>query len=496
MNVFLPIRRHAHAFPDRTAIVVDGTELTYGHLQRITAIVSARLAQAGVQKGDVVALSMRRPGAYLLTALGVARLGGVVSPFDVTWPAERASAILDRHKVHTLVRDFAEEWRHPSLPEHRYLSAKEVTAPMATGAPLEIPEIAMDVGGAPWLIALSSGTTGTPKSIPQTHDRAVLTACLPTTVSPSADLSRVLVFAAANLSMAMNAILHQLISGRTVVLASVLTPENFFAVVERDRPTHVKTSAGNAKGLVAYAAESLPDSRERCKSVRGMNIAGSAASPTLRARIEQYICSGLEVNYGGSEVGRVAQATKETLAARAGSAGRLRPWVRVEAVDDSGRPLPAGQPGVLRVKSALLVSGYVGDVQATARAFRDGWFYPGDTGSVDDAGYLTLTGRVDEVLNIGGNKIDPFTIEAVLDAQPGIRESAVLAVPAKDGTPVLVAVVVAPGPVDEAALKQVCEERLGRSRVPARIVTAKNIARNAGGKIMRREMAARLAAKP
>jgi acyl-CoA synthetase (AMP-forming)/AMP-acid ligase II len=496
MNVFSPIRRNAHAAPDRTALIVDGKHLTYRQLVQITGAISARLAQAGVRRADVVALSLRLPGAYLLTALGVARLGGVVTPFDVSWPAEKSSAILGRHKVRALISDSREQWRHPSLPTDGYLSAKEVMEPLPAGSTIEIPSVANDVGAEPWIIALSSGTTGTPKSIPQTHDRAILTACLPTTVSPAADLSRVLVFAGASLSMAMNAILYQLIGGRTAVLTSALTPENFFTVVERDQPTHVKTSAGNAGGLVIHAAQSLADSREKCRSVRGMNIAGSAASPILRAQLEKYICPNLEINYGGSEVGRVAQATAETLAARPASAGRLRPWVEMQVVDSEDRPVPAGQFGILRVRSPLLVSGYIGDPQATARAFRDGWFYSGDTGQVDSAGYLNLAGRVDDLLNLGGTKIDPFTIEAVLDAQPGVQESAVLSVQSKQDVAVLVAVVVPNGSFDEAALRQVCGERLGVHCVPARIVTAKSIARNPAGKIMRKEMAARLQSGP
>jgi acyl-CoA synthetase (AMP-forming)/AMP-acid ligase II len=148
----------------------------------------------------------------------------------------------------------------------------------------------------------------------------------------------------------------------------------------------------------------------------------------------------------------------------------------------------------MRVRSPLLVSGYFGDPQTTARAFRDGWFYPGDAGVIDEAGYLTLSGRIDDLLNLGGNKVDPFTIEAVLDAQPGVQESAAVAVQANNGTMVLVAVVVASGPIDMDSLKQACARRLRPSSVPARIVTAKRLMRNPGGKIMRKEMAALLAA--
>jgi acyl-coenzyme A synthetase/AMP-(fatty) acid ligase len=493
MNVFLPIWRNGQAFPDRLALVIEGREITYGELLRITALASARLARAGVARGDCVALSIGRPGPYLLTALAVARLGGIVTPFDVTWPSERAAAILSRHSVRIVVRDFGEEWRHPALAEDRYLHAKDLMAAPPAGTSVNVPGIAMDIGGQPWMIALSSGTTGTPKSIPQTHDRALLYACLPTVHSTTADLDRFFVFASTHLGMTMYTILHQLIAGRTAILANERTPENFFRVVERDRPTYVKTSTGTAIRLVAYAAKSQVDSRERCVSMRGMSIVGSSASPSLCGDIVKYICPNLEINYASAEAGRIAEATAETLAARPASAGRLRPWVEMEVLDEQGNTVPPGQCGVLRVRTPLLVSGYIGDPDATARAFRDGWFYPGDTGSLDNAGYLTLTGRVDERLNFGGNKIDPVAIEAVLDAQPGIEESAVVAVQPKAGGSVMVAVVVAAVPIDEAALKKMCGERLGMHCMPARIVMAQSIPRNSGGKIMRKEIADMLA---
>jgi acyl-coenzyme A synthetase/AMP-(fatty) acid ligase len=493
MNIILPIRRNAQAFPDRTAIVADGKDVTYGQLLRLTALAAARLVEAGVRKGDSLALSISRPGPYVIVALAAARIGAVVTPFDIGWPAALSEIILARHKISTMVRDFNEEWRHPSLAEDRYLAVKDLLAPSPAGASLQIPEVAMEVGSEPWAIMLSSGTTGKRKSIPQTHDRAVMMANLPNTGFTAADTERVFLFATPHLSMVMSIILKQLIGGRTIIVDSARTSENFFAVVQRDRPTHVAMSTGNATGLAAYAARAVKDSREKCKGLRGISIAGSAASPVLCAQIREYICPNLEIGYGSTEAGAIVLATPQTLAERPQSAGRLQPWVEMEAVDDEGRPLPAGEVGVLRVRSPLVVSGYLNDPESSAKAFRDGWYYPGDTGHVDKAGYLTLAGRSDEVINIGGNKIDPFVIEAVLDAQPGVEESVVVAVPGPQGRDVLIALVVTSGEFDEQVLRTACSESLGPRYVPRRIRKTESIPRNAGGKVMRKEIAQRVA---
>ena len=226
--------------------------------------------------------------------------------------------------------------------------------------------------------------------------------------------------------------MRQLYRGETVVLTQASRPEAFFASVQRDQPTRVVTTTGNASSLVAYAAKNLPESPKICDSIKSIMVAGSFVSPALREGIVNRICPRLEVDYGSTETGSLAMSTPETYVLRPKSVGRLNAWVHAEAVDENDQPLPLGQSGVLRFKSPLLTKGYLDDEQATARAFRNGWFYPGDTGSVGVAGYLFLRGRVDHTINLGGNKIDLRLIEQFLDDQPEIIESAV--VPVNRGT--------------------------------------------------------------
>jgi len=227
-----------------------------------------------------------------------------------------------------------------------------------------------------------------------------------------------------------------------------------------------------------------------------MSVAGSFVSPTLRKAIEQRICSRLEVRYGSTEIGLLAISTPETRAVRPNSVGRLVTWVQAEAVDENDQALPYGQPGVLRFMSPTLATGYLDDEQATARAFRNGWFYPGDTGLVGAAGYLFLSGRIDDVINLGGEKIDPRLIEELLDEQPEIIASAAVAVNLDTGIPVLIAAVEALAPFDSEALKRLCHKRLGRQYMPYAIVQIDALPRNETGKVMRSALAARIKISP
>jgi acyl-coenzyme A synthetase/AMP-(fatty) acid ligase len=136
-----------------------------------------------------------------------------------------------------------------------------------------------------------------------------------------------------------------------------------------------------------------------------------------------------------------------------------------------------------------MASGYEGDADATAKAFRDGWYYPGDTGSIDSLGLLTLGARADDIINIAGTKIDPTVIEAVLNQDPAVRESVVIAAVTDQGAPVLIGVVVGRQPIDVEALRAKCRERLGSGLTPVTIVTVDRLPRNTEGKLLRRDTA-------
>jgi acyl-coenzyme A synthetase/AMP-(fatty) acid ligase len=489
MNTTNTIWRNCNAYPDRIAILYDGHPFTYKTLRANVELASARLAVAGITRGDVVALSIRNPLSYVMILLALARLGAVATPLSAGQSQEQREELVAANRVHSIILDRDDGWRSKSLPPSRYLEARMLLASPVGGERLDVPPVAQGLEGEPWLIALSSGTTGRSKKNPHTHACNTLMANLSPRVNQD-DQERVLVFAPPGIQLGINTVIQQLYHSSATVLTQSTSPESFYAAVRRDQPTRVVTTTGNASLLVAYAAKALPDSLAICGSIRSINIAGSFVSPALWEGITHRICPWLEVGYGATEAGFLAMSTPDTYAVRPNSVGRLNPWVQAETVDENDQPMPPGQPGVLRFKSPLLTTGYLDDELATARAFRNGWFYPGDTGSVGAAGYLFLSGRIDDTLNVGGNKIDPRLVEELLDGQPEIIESVVVAVTRDTGVPVLVAAVEAEGPFDADALKRLCQERLGKACTPSAIVQVDALPRNESGKVMRSVVAA------
>jgi len=488
MNITNTIWRNCDAYPDRVAIVYEGRSISYQRLRATVERASARLAAAGITKGHVVGLAIDNRLAYVVTLLSAVRLGAVVTPLD---PEHRDRRIAT-NGIDYVVLDSNDTWRSDKLPPSRFVTDRTLLGPTTDGEHVETPPIAQGLEEEPWMISLSSGTTGVPKSNIHTHLNGMLTATLtvPTNID---DQSRTLVFVGLGVYFGIARVIRQLYAGMTTVLTNALSPNVFFTAVNRDRPTRVIMTTGSAAAVVAYAMKNMPESLAACSSIRSVMISGGPVSPALRKGITERICPTLEVLYGATEAGTLALATPETHTLHPGSAGRIAAWVQAEAVDETDRPLPPGKVGLLRFRSPLVTNTYLDDPEATARAFRNGWFYPGDTGAIGPAGYLFLGGRIDAVLNVGGNKIDPASIEKLLEEDPAIVESAVVAtVERNSGMGILVAVVVAQAEFDTAALKRRCLTILGKKHVPQAIVQIDALPRNNGGKVMRRKLAARL----
>jgi len=153
---------------------------------------------------------------------------------------------------------------------------------------------------------------------------------------------------------------------------------------------------------------------------------GGLLPKSLSERVLGTMCQRLFSSYGATETGTIAFAPAQMIADVPGAVGFVTPGAEVEIVDASDNPLAAGKEGIVRTRTGQMVDGYVGNPEATARAFRNGWFYPGDTGSLTADGMLIIHGREASVLNIGGDKVRPELVEEALTSFPGVEQAAAL----------------------------------------------------------------------
>ena len=194
-------------------------------------------------------------------------------------------------------------------------------------------------------------------------------------------------------------------------------------------------------------------------------------------------------HYGSSEAAQIAANLPPPGPNRPGTCGQ--PWPdTVAIVGEDGHPLPAGERGEIWVRGPTVISGYLDAPELNQAAFREGWFRTGDIGSLDGDGFLSLHGRLSEIINRGGEKIAPAEIESALLRHPAIAEAAAFAIAhPRLGDDVAAAVIPHPGAqTTPAELRQFLQRELASFKIPRHILFLDQLPKGATGKVQRRRL--------
>lgn len=487
--------------PYARALVVTGdrVHLSYRGLDALAGDVAGRLGGAGLRPGDAVGLIDANTAEFVVALLGAARAGLVVAPLDPALPAPQLCARVEALGARAVLLGPAVDG--VPLPVPAWPLRVDVSRAGTAAVVLE-PGVVSQVRGASdelserdALVLFTAGTGGRAKMVPLTHSNvaaSVRNICGAYELGPGDATVAVMPFFHGHGLFA--ALLASLASGGCVLL-----PERgrFSAGTFWDDMRAVSATWFTA---VPAIHEILLDRSERedpgprtppLKFVRSCSAPLNTA--TQRA-LERTFGAPLLSAYGMTESSH--QATSEPLpdrgALKQGSVGRPT-GVEVRVVDRRGRVCPVGVEGEVWVQGPTVARGYLGEGEETAYAFVDGWLHTGDLGVLDADGYLTLTGRIKNLINRGGEKISPEHVEDVLAGCPGVGEVAVFAVPdAVYGQRVGAAVVVRAGEsVEPAQILQYCRDRLAAFEVPDRIELVAALPYTAKGGLDRKAIEAR-----
>jgi len=172
---------------------------------------------------------------------------------------------------------------------------------------------------------------------------------------------------------------------------------------------------------------------------------------------------------------------------RPGTVGQAT-GIEIAVLDDDWQPVPAGEKGEVAVRGPSVVDQYLDNPVATGASFRAGWFRTGDVGTLSADGYLTLVGRVKELINRAGEKISPYEVEDVLLTHPAVAEAAAYPVPDEKYGEQVGVVVVLRGEATPKELAAHCADRLAAFKRPARVTILPEIPKGPTGKIQRRTL--------
>lgn len=469
MNLIDHLLFRARLCPDDTGMVSGGRILSFGELNNRVLGAAAQLRRQGIEPGQQVAIYANDPVVHWILILAAMHEGAVscsahpsFDPMPSTYRVdayltERIIPFMNRSPVILTDAAWFEAGARPDTP----LTPR----PFASA-------------DAIFRVISSSGTTGEPKAIPmssrQLLDRTAHSIGMP-------QFGPALCMMTPGTVGGFQTPLASLMRGMTLVFA--FAPAAVERSVELTGVTNLLASPAQLQALVTH----LEGRSTSMRSLRALTFGGAPLPASLLTRLRQRIFSDMRGVYGSTEAGLVSVASTRMLERLPGCAGLVVPGGTVEVVDEDDRQVPTGEDGIVRVRTPGMCDHYIGDPEGTAQAFNDGWFLPGDRGRFTPEGILLITGRVTELVNLGGSKMNPVLIDDFLNAQPGITDSAAFGVEVGPGQHQMWAAIVTDREIDTARLVEAGRERFG-AKAPARLVSVSAIARNAMGKIQRDEV--------
>jgi long-chain acyl-CoA synthetase len=477
------VLENAESQPEALAFIAEDRRLTYGELCRPVRPAAAWLYRFGVRAGDVVALSLGEAdlsGVRSIRALyALAYLGAVILPLYPDVPLSRRRELIGRYAARWIVTPEPGE-STPACPaidpdgfEWDFASEGGAAAPRG------------DVPEWPFLFHFSGGTTGVPKAVLFDHAHFLGNA-LSSARSIGADAADRMVPSRPwpTLPGLRYTLRMHIVGGALVNVPCPETRDALQGLIHDAGMTILVASPWQLRRLLASA----PPAAARGPGLKVLYTAGGAVSPAELSAARSTLTPNVYLTYASTESGLIAIVRPEEPAGPPGNCGRLAPGVEGRVTDDAGHPVAPGAVGNLAFRAAWIPERYVSNEKATAERFRDGWYYPGDVGTIDAAGRVTVQGRADDVINYGGVKILPAETESVVAEHPDVSDAAVIGVPHALAGAVPVALVVLRRPVEKDALAAYCRARLDGSQLPVAFVQVPEILRSADGKILRKAM--------
>jgi long-chain acyl-CoA synthetase len=486
MNLALLLDMAADAFGERIAVSCAGQTLSYTQL-RNAAQTAARNARAFTH----VALLDGNGRAAPVALFAAAYAGVPFVPLNYRLTAAELFGLLERIAPAWLVAPRAH--LEPLALPARIVCADydELLAPRTPTGAAPPPE----TEGAVAVQLFTSGTTGRPKAALLRHEN-LLAYILGTVEFGSAAADEATLVAVPPYHIAgISAVLSSTYAGRRLVMLPAFEPAEWLRVARAESITQafmVPTMLVRILECLASAGTGMPLPALRAIAYGG----GRMPSSVIERALQMF--PGVEFTnaYGLTETSaticlldpadhRAAQASRDPARRRRLlSVGRAVPTVELEVRDAAGRRLPAGTAGMLFVRGAQVSGEYH---ETGSQLDSGGWFATQDRGWIDEAGYVFLDGRADDVIVRGGENISPGEIEETLLAHEAVADAVVVAVPSEQwGEAVAAAVVLHPGTAATVAvLQQWVQAHLRSSRVPERIVFREQLPYNELGKLLR-----------
>jgi len=508
----------AERFGDATAIVDGDLRYSFAELHRASMHVAGALVAAGVEPGDRVAIWAPNRSEWVVSYLGLEAAGAALVPINTRFKGREAAEILRRSRARILVTvadflgtDYVAELRRADveLPDLKTVIViggdtgdgtvgwtdfvgSATAADLATAERRALEVTDDDIAD----IVFTSGTTGVPKGVMQTHRSTLRVAADWVAMTGIGPGDRYLMINPYFHMFGLKAgILACLTAGVTMLPEPVFDAERVLRRIAAEAVTVLPGAPTLYQSILDHPTRAAQD-------LSSLRVAVTGASDIPVALIERIIAelpfptviAGYGLTEGGTATATSPSDDPTTIAT---TVGRPRPGFEVRIADGAGRDLPAGESGEVLLRSGTVMAGYLDDPAATAEVLsHDGWLRTGDLGALDAAGNLRIVGRAKDMFIVGGFNAYPAEIENALLRHPDIRQAAVIGIPdERMGEVGMAFVVVRPGAtVTPAEVIAWSREQMANYKAPRRVEFVAELPINATGKVVKDDLRRRASA--
>ena len=492
----------------RTALAAPGrAPLTFGALGKLADETVSSLNAFGIGRNDRVAVVLPN-GPEMAAAFLAVGAGATVAPLNPAYREEEFHFYLEDLSARALI--VSEEEDGPAvaaaarlgIPLLRLVVEEDRPAGsfslLAEGGGAERPPVKGYAGAADTALVLhTSGTTSRPKIVPLSQANICASAehIVQTLRLEPADrgLNIMPLF---HIHGLIANVLAPMRAGTSVYCTPGFDAFRVFEWFADARPTWYSAVPTMHQAILARARRNaeVTDALQ----LRFVRSSSSSLPPQVMRELETLFRCPVIESYGMTEAAhQMASNPLPPAERRAGSVG-VAAGPEVAVMDEAGRSLAAGETGEVVIRGPNVMAAYENNPEANESAFTDGWFRTGDQGIIDEAGYLTITGRLKEIINRGGEKISPREVDEALMDHEAVQQVVTFALPHRTlGEEVAAAIVLADGAdASDSELREFAGARLADFKVPRRIVFVDEIPKGATGKLQRIGLAEKLGLAP
>jgi acyl-CoA synthetase (AMP-forming)/AMP-acid ligase II len=479
----------------------DKADLSYGALRRLVQKTVSRLNSFGIGRQDRVAIVLPN-GPEMATAFVSISCGATTAPLNPDYKAEEFEFYLTDLNAKALVVMEGSDSASVAVAKKLGITlielqvndaadAGEFELVSTTTGSAELPGIAEAEDTA--LILHTSGTTSRPKIVPLSHINVCASARnIAASLNLKSDDKCLNVMPLFHIHGLIAAVLSSLQAGAAVICTPGFNALKFFSWLEEKKPTWYTAVPTMHQAILARSSRNADIVANA--NLKFTRSSSASLPPQVMTSLEElWGCPVVEA-YGMTEAAHQMAANPLPPAKRIPGSVGIASGPEVAIMSEEGELLASGETGEIVIRGDNVTKGYENNPTANAEAYTNGWFRTGDQGIIDENGYISITGRLKEIINRGGEKISPREVDEILMNHPAVEQVVTFALPhEKLGEEVAAAAVLKEGTTaTEAELKDFASKSLASFKVPRKIALLEEIPKGATGKLQRIGMAEKL----